>query len=283
MTAILGGLAAAGCWAVSVLCSSRSSRRLEPMTVVAWMMLVGLLISGPLAAARGAPHHVAPAGWLWFALAGAGNVTGLVIAYRALQQSTVALVAPVTSTEGAIAAVIAILAGEPVSVPVMLALAVVAVGVCLSSVPADPPGSTGRGTHMRAVWLAGAAALCYGVSLYATGRASAVLPEAWVVLSARAFGVAFLVLPLAARGRLASPRPAVALIVASGVAEVAGFYAYAWGARHGIAIASVLASQFAAITIIVAWLLFKERLGRLQLAGVLLLIIGVSALSALRG
>ena len=42
MLAILGGVGAAAAWAVSVLCSSRSSRLIDPMAVVAWVMLVGL-------------------------------------------------------------------------------------------------------------------------------------------------------------------------------------------------------------------------------------------------
>ena len=47
MIAILGGLGAAVAWAISTLCSSRSSRMIEPTSVAAWIMLVGLVIAVP--------------------------------------------------------------------------------------------------------------------------------------------------------------------------------------------------------------------------------------------
>ena len=61
-------------WAVSTLCSSRSSRMLEPVVVVAWVMLVGLLIAGPLALAGGTPAHVSGSDAALLFASGAGNV-----------------------------------------------------------------------------------------------------------------------------------------------------------------------------------------------------------------
>ena len=82
MIAILGGLGAALCWAVSTLCSSRSSRSLDPLVVVAWMMLVGLIITAPVAAAGGLPDRAPASAWTWLAISGTGNVAGLVLVYR---------------------------------------------------------------------------------------------------------------------------------------------------------------------------------------------------------
>jgi hypothetical protein len=55
MLAVFGGLGAAAAWAVSALCSSRSSRIIDPSSVVAWVMAVGLVITIPIAAAHGVP------------------------------------------------------------------------------------------------------------------------------------------------------------------------------------------------------------------------------------
>ena len=112
MIAILGGLGAAAAWAASTVCSSRSSRRLDPASVLAWVMLVGLVITVPLVAVRGAPIEMSGRAVLWLAAAGVGNVAGLLLAYRALRIGQVALIAPLLSTEGAIAAVVAIAAGN---------------------------------------------------------------------------------------------------------------------------------------------------------------------------
>ncbi len=282
MIAILGGLGAAAAWGLSTLCSSRSSKLIEPRSVVAWMMLVGLLIAGPAAAISGVPRALHGATLWWLVLAGVGNVAGLAISYQALRIGKVALVAPVVSTEGAIAAVIAIVAGEALAPGVGAALLVIAVGVGLSSVPAAEATGETRTRHPESMLLAGLAALAFGAGLYAAGRAGASLPSSWVVLSARVVGVVALALPLALRGRLELSRSAAGLVLTSGVCEVLGFYSYTWGARHGIAVAAVLSSEFAVLTVIGAYLLFRERVSRVQLYGVCTVLIGVAALSALR-
>jgi drug/metabolite transporter (DMT)-like permease len=126
------------------------------------------------------------------------------------------------------------------------------------------------------------AALAFGASLYATGRAGAELPVSWVVLSARAIGVVALALPLALARRLEITRPAVPLVVASGVCEVLGFYSYTVGARHSIAVAAVLASQVGGLAALGGYLMFDERLSRKRTVGVCTMLAGVAVLSALR-
>jgi drug/metabolite transporter (DMT)-like permease len=284
MVAILGGLSAALAWALSTLCSSRSSRMIEPLAVVGWVMAVGLVVTAPVAIGVGVPAALHGMTLVWLALSGAGNVVGLGLAYHAMRAGQVALVAPLVSVEGAVAALIAIVAGEPLAPAVGAALVVIAAGVVLAAAPPSrasgtDPAPAGR---LRAVMLATAAAISFGVSLYATGRAGARLPSAWVVLSARLVGTVALAVPLALRGRLPWPGRALPLVVAAGLCEVAGFYAFTFGARHGIAVAAVLSSQFAALTLLGAYVFFGERLGRTQLAGVGTLLAGVALLSALR-
>jgi drug/metabolite transporter (DMT)-like permease len=280
--AILGGLGAAVAWAVSTLCSSRSSRLIEPSSVVAWMMLVGLLITLPAAALSGVPARLDAGSGAWLVLSGVGNVGGLVLTYSALRIGQVTLVAPLVSTEGAVAAIIAVVAGESLAPGVGLTLAAIVAGIWLASAPDRSPGPAGAPHPTRAVLLAMAAALAFGASLYATGRAGDELPVSWVVLSARAIGVVALALPLALTRRLEITRPAVPLVVASGVCEVLGFFSYTVGARHGIAVAAVLASQVGGLAALGGYLIFDERLSRKRTLGVCTMLAGVAVLSALR-
>ncbi len=280
MIAILGGAGAALAWALSTLCSSRSSRLLDPAVVVAWMMLVGLVITAPIALADGLPAHVDGGSWGWLVLSGAGNVAGLALVYAALRIGQVALVAPLASTEGAIAALISILAGESIAPSVGVALLVIVFGVSLSAVPDEH--AVARALHPRTVGLAMLAACSFGASLYATARAGSALPEAWVVLSARVIGAVALWLPLLLARRLRLSRAAAPLVAVSGTCEVLGFYSYIAGARHGIAVAAVISSQFAALTAVAAYVLFRERLSLVQLLGVSAVLVGVAVLSALR-
>lgn len=281
MIAILGGLGAACAFAIATLSASRGARMIGPRSFLAGVMLVGLVVTLPAVAARSIPHiDAADAGWL--VLSGSGNVAGLLCAYAALRLGKVGIVAPIVSTEGAIAAVIAVVAGEGISPGAGATLGVIACGILVSGitrdvdeVPADPRG-------LRALAFAVAAALAFGASLYATARVGASLPTAWAVLPARVVGVATVTLPLVVSRQLTITRRALPFVVLSGLCEVAGFALFTVGSRHGIAISAVLASQFAAIAAVAAYFLFGERLARLQLAGVTSIVVGVGILSALQ-
>ena len=133
--------------------------------------------------------------------------------------------------------------------------------------------------ELRATLLAVGAAVAVGFSLYAVGRVSISLPVAWALIPSRIVGVVAVSLPLLLRSELRITREALPLVLVSGVCEVAGFACFALGARHGIAVAAVLASLFAAIAAVAAYVLFRERLARAQVAGVALIVVAVAALS----
>lgn len=247
-------------------------------STLAWVMLVGFVVAAPLTAAEGVPEGLDSRALWWLAVAGAGNVGGLLLQYAALRAGMVSIVAPVVSTEGAIAAVLAVVAGEALGVGVGVTLAVIVAGVLLASAA---PGRDEDGDARRTVLLAGGAALAFGASLYAIARVSEELPLVWTLLPARVIGVAAVALPFVLSGRLRLTRAALPFVVGSGLAEVAGVASYALGARDGIAVSAVLASQFAAIAVLFAYLLFRERPTRLQFAGIAAVAVGVGVLSAL--
>lgn len=101
------------------------------------------------------------------------------------------------------------------------------------------------------------------------------------MLAPRLVGVVAVTIPLMMSRRLKLTRSAAPLVVTAGLAELPGFLSYAAGARDSVAVAAVLASQFAAVASVGAFLIFRERLTRLQLTGVVLIIAGVAALTAL--
>lgn len=280
MIAILGGLGAAIAFAVTTLTASRATRMIGPPSVLAWVALTGFCIVLPWVLLEGVPDGLDRTSASWLVLAGFGNVVGLLLAYSALRIGKVAIVAPIVSTEGALAAVLAVLGGEAVAVGAGFALVVVAIGVFLAAI-ADDPESTAA--EELAAWRVAAyalgAACAFAVGIYATGRASADLPIAWAVFPPRVVGVLVIALPLLLSSRLRLTRKAAPLVVASGIAEVVGFASFAVGARDSLAVAAVLTSQFAAIAAIAAFVLFRERLGRLQLAGVATIVVGVAALT----
>jgi drug/metabolite transporter (DMT)-like permease len=280
MSAVLGGLGAAGCFATATLCSSRSSRMLGSASAFAWVALVGFAVVGPAVLLGGAPSGLTAASAGWLALGGVGNAVGLLLAYTALRSGKVGIVAPLVSTEGAVAAVIALATGETIQLAAGTMLGVIAAGVLLASTAPGPTAVDRRAG--RAALFALGAALAFGASLYATARVGRELPLAWAVIPGRLIGVAVVALPLVASRRLRITRRAAPLVLVAGLCEVGGFASYTLGARENIAVSAVLASLFAGLATVAAWLLFHERLGRAQRFGVAAIALGVAALSALQ-
>lgn len=278
MISIVCGVGAAIFFASGSLLNSRATRHISGWSVVAWVMLVGLVLTAPLTASAGLPEAARGTNLLWLAVAGGGNVAGLVLAAFAFRYGKVAVVAPVLATEGALAALIATRLGESLSSLVALLLMVIVAGVVLAAATPDPfPLEHERLVLSAALAVGGA--LAFGISLYAMARLSGELPVSWVLLPARLVGVVFLALPLALSRRLQISRKAAPLVFAMGITEVLGIAIFAIGARDDIVITSVLSSQFAPIAAVLAYFLFGERLGRSQLVGVAIIIVGVTALS----
>ena len=277
VTAILFGLITACFFASSSLMGSRSVRMIGPWSGVAWMMMIGLVVTLPFTLLASRPDFSGATLW-WWLLSGAGNLAGLVLAQSAFRIGKVGIVAPVLACEGAIAAVLASLTGESIAPLVAFLLLVIVAGIVITSIAPDPEPLE----HERpvlAVILASLASLGFGSSLFATGFLSGEMDLGWLLLPSRLIGTIVLFIPLLAMRRLRITRPAVPLVIGMGLAEVLGFTAYSIGAQQSVAIASVLASQFAPIAAILAYILFRERLGRLQIGGVTVLVVAITALS----
>lgn len=317
MIAIVGGLGAAISWAVATLSSSRSSRLIGPMSVLAWVMIVGLVVTIPPSIAAfagvGTVSLLQIAGMI---VNGVAFTTGLLLAYQALVIGRVSIVTPIVSTEGGISALAAVVLGEALGLPTAIILGAIAIGVVLASIdrradeaaeigagalPADPddpaaalpvwtaPEPAAHPRHRRedpaatrrSVLLAISAAAAFSIGLITSARLGDT-PISWILFSSRAVGVLLIAVPLLARRRLRLSRRALPLVVISGVLEAVGSAAYVTGAHASPATAAVLSSQFATIAAVSAFVLFGERLARVQLAGVTLVAVGVTALAIVR-
>jgi drug/metabolite transporter (DMT)-like permease len=284
VVAIVSGLGAALCWAIATLASSRSSRMIGAFSVLAWVMVVGLAVS-IVPAVLATPVPLGPTELIELVLAGLSYTAGLLLAYRALVIGRVSIVAPITATEGAVAALIAVALGEPLSATTALLLGVIAIGVVLAAVERavdveQGPRPTDPATQRRAVLLAIAAAGAFSIGLVAAGRLGETgVPPSWVIVAGRAIGTLVIALPLVVAGRLRLSRPAAPLVILSGVLEALGSGLYVVAAKNGVAAAAVLSSQFAAIAAIAAFFVFGERLQRVQLIGVGMIAVGVTVLA----
>lgn len=270
--------------------------------VLAWIMIVGVVVALPIAVVSPGPTTVAPSTIALLFLAGTCYVVGLQLTYAALRVGKVSIVAPIVSTEGAVAALISVGLGDPIGFVAGVMLVAIAAGVVLSSLdrarpevaagdfdvtadalegpgPADAPPRESAVDARRTAALSVAAALVFGVGLVAAGRSAQLVPVAWVALTARLVGIVGVVVPLLLQRRLRLSRAALPLVVIAGIGEVVGSMLSAWGSRESIAITAVMGSQFAALAAVAAFFLFGERLARVQVVGVVLIVAGVTILA----
>ena len=285
MIAIVGGLGAALCWALGLLVTARASREIGAWSTLAGVMVVGLVVTVPLILLGGGAVTIGTNELAIMVVIGLSNVGGLLLVYTALRGGNVAIVAPIVSTEGAIGALIAVLAGEQIAPGSGPILAAIAIGVFLASRERSTEtmvGNRPKDSTIRTAALALGAAAAFGLNIYFVSVLGGALPAIWTALPARLFGAFAVALPLVLIGKMRVTRRAAPFVLVAGLAEVGGVVSLAIGAQDSIAVTAVMASQFAALAVIAAVVFFHERVTRSQAVGIALIAVGVAALTILR-
>lgn len=275
---ILFGLMTAVFFAAGTLASSRLVRMIGPLSAISGMMLVGLVIITPMIFISGVPEKLNATNAMWLIVGGLGNLSGLLLAYAAFRIGKVGVVAPILCTEGAIAATISGLAGESIAPIVIFLLLVIVGGVVLAAIAPDPVPVENE-QPLKAALIATTGAIIFGIGLFATGNISGELPLEWILLPARIVTLICIAIPLLVLRKFRMTRPAAPLILLAGLAEIFGYAAYTSGAAQSVAITAVLASLFAPISAVAAYLLFREQLGRQQVIAVVVIVTGVVTLT----
>jgi drug/metabolite transporter (DMT)-like permease len=279
MIAVLGGLGSALCWTVTGVFAQRASRRIGELSTFAWASMIGFGIA--VIPALVAVRSSTPNGHTLVVLAISGvlNVAGLVAQFSALRRGMVSVVVPISSTEGAIAAVLAAATGSPLPPAGWVALATLILGVLITA--GSQWSAEASGAQLKPVGLAVIAALCFGTGLFFQGRGGQHAPLALAVVPPSLMGTLLVALPMVSRSRLASARGSAGWLVGVAIAEILGFVSYIIGARHSLPIAAVLSAQYATLSVLVGVTALRERVAPAQVIGLVLTIGGVTVLSLL--
>ena len=170
--------------------------------------------------------------------------------------------------------------GEVLHTGVAVALGVIVAGIVVTGIPR---GAAGHGQFTgRELMLALSAAGAFGVSFVAGGEAEA-LGIVWTLAASRIAAVIVMLPALASPGAFLLPRSLIPWVVATSALDLGGYAFFLLGAQHGVAIAAVLASQYAIVAVIGGLLVYRERLTPLQGLGVLTTMVGVAMLAVFRG
>lgn len=200
-------------------------------------------------------------------LAGLFGAAGLLALYSGLAQGRMGLVSPLAAVIAAVLPVLVGVAGEGMPAPQRLA----GFGIGLAAVWFLTRGEGGAAFHWKDLRLPLAAGIAFSLFFILIDRASTA-SVLWPLVAARGASVLLLLLYSVARRRARLPgRSQLGVIALAGIFDSGGNAFFALATRIGrLDIATVLGSLYPAGTVLLAWLLLKERLGPRQWAGVLM-------------
>lgn len=250
------------------------TRRLPAYAVVGASQAAGLLVVTVVALATGS--FGGDSGWLpWAMLAGASGALGLVTFYAALATGTMGVVSPIAALGAVVPVLAGILSGEQPS-----ALAVVGMVVALAGAVAASGPELGGATGARPVLLAAVAGGFFGLTMLAIARGAehSSLMTLWGM---RATSVsAFLVAAVAVRSVGGVVARDLAPLAAVGIGDAGANLFFALASTRGlVSVTAVLGSLYPVVTVLLARVVLRESLQRVQQLGVVAALAGVALLS----
>ena len=268
MTAVLGGLAAAVAWAATTVLVAKGARQMPLLTFAYGFVLYQAILLAVPALIWLVGSSVDAGDLLGGVLAGGFQAVGMLTLSLAFRRGNVGLVAPILSLEGVFAAVLALVDGA--SLPTLGAI-----GIVIATVGALALGLIHMsGRNGGAVAISLGAAACFGSVLWLVGRSD--LDPVVVVWIFNASAAVVLRTTLLVRERHAVrivERPALAL---AALLNSLGFVAFSIGAQDSLPVTAVIAAQSAVAAAIGGLLFLDERLTKAELAGITVLVVGVS-------
>lgn len=272
MLPILYGLVSATSWGAADFIGGFASKRTSPMRVLYLaeiagflpFMLLALVLREPIPPARDL---------LTGAFASLVGLTGLIFLYRALAEGQMTIAAPVSALFAAVIPVIfgSLTLGLP-STPTMLGFGLAFLAVWLIS-KTDGTNLRFSVSDLRLPLLSG---FFFGFYFIILHRAT-LNAFFWPLTAARFAGFAALGLfALVTRQPAMPPRETWALCIFNGFIDIAGNGFYVLSAQTGrIDVAAVLGALYPAATVLLAWLILKERISAVQTLGILLALIAI--------
>jgi len=280
VSALALGLVAAVAWAIHDIIVRRVSQGAPLMACLLAVLLVGAVFHvGAMAATGGfVPIGGAAAGYA--ALAGGFFLLASVGLYKAFQRGPVRLVSPIIASYPVLSVAWAALSGASVSPLQWGAVLAIAFGVSMVAALADdgaedvpPKGPTILWAAVSAIGFAATFALGQHAAEMA-GEMPATLVTRLVTIALLAGGMAWLRLPWWP-GRAALPFLAM-MGVLDGIALLAVLKA---GGLPDAQYAAVAASMFGLLTIVMAWMFLRERMGAAQWLGCAIAFAGIGYLA----
>jgi len=263
--AIICGLAAAASFGTGDFCGGFATKRIRVYSVLVISQLLGLVLLAGLAVVLGEPipsgNNLAFGG-----LAGLFGTLGLAALYIGLARGRMGIVAPISAVVGAVLPIIIGILME--GVPATGQLIGLLLGLCAIWYLAGGGGAAS--VHPRELSLPILAGVGFGFFFIFIDQVSETAIF-WPLATARVVSITMiLALILTRRQKVQVPWDRqMIIIVLAGIFDAAGNILFVLASRFGrLDISATLTSLYPAGTVLLAWLILKERLAPRQWFGV---------------
>ena len=269
MLSILYGIASALSWGAGDFAGGLSSRKVGAYRAVFYADFFGLFLL--LAAYFIYPEILPASRVLWVsAIGGMFGTIGLLVLYYSLTKGQMSIAAPVSALFAAVLPVIVGSITEGLPGPFQFIGFILALAAVWLISQGNGSFHIGRLSDLRLPILAGLGFGCYFIFLHnATQDTTSIL---WPMIISRIAGTLLvLTFVLIRREPLGVPHAAWGVVLINATLDLFGNFFYILASKAGrLDIAAVLSSLYPGATVILAWLLLKEKISRWQIAGILL-------------
>lgn len=253
-------------------CGGSATRRAAGLPVLLISVPAGILALVGVAVALGG--EVKGAALAWGVAAGVAGALGLLVFYRALAKGPMSVVAPISGLLAALVpAVAGVARGERLSLAAIAGVLLCLVAIVFVSMEKSEPLRLTGGPVLAVL-----AGLSFGL-FFVLIRFGGDEHSLWPLLVAKISGLGVvLVAALLRRGTFPfrMDRATVVIAVLAGVLDVTGNALYVFATRAGmLSIAGVLSSLYPASTVLLARLVYHERLRPIQRVGLAIAVAGV--------
>ena len=288
---IILGLGAALCWGAADFLARNLTQIIGTYRTLLFMQFIGAFVLSIYVLSSGEAarlaHHVGWQPWVWACIVAVMNVFGALALYRSFEVGVLSIVSPIAASSSALTVVLSFLSGETISQARAFGIGAALLGVVLaathfSTIPHDEiAGKTRRrGRLTRGVGPALVASVSYGINFWLLGFF--VTPylggsvPIWIIRLGTIVTLALIAAPV--RQSIRPPRGRVWwLILAVGILDTCAYLLANFGfTTEQIAIVSVLASLFSAVTVLLAWLFLHDKLQWSQWLGIAIIFIGIA-------
>jgi drug/metabolite transporter (DMT)-like permease len=287
---ILLGLLTALSWGGSDFLARFATHRIGTLRTMLYMQFTGFLLLTILLPWLGGWGHLADGSgwqpWAWGALAGILNCAASLTLYRSFEIGKMAVVAPLSASYPVLTVLLSLLSGEHLRMTRAIGIACTLLGVALVAGGEKTPEEhdiEGVRRAGKGIGLALCSAIGFGFLFWLLGirivPATGAAQTVWLLRLTSSLLTAGII--LVARKSIKPPTDRVGVwILAMGLTDTGAFVMNNFGMRiEQVAVVSVLASLYGAVTVGLAAIFLREHVSRWQWLGIISIFVGIFLIS----